>query len=113
MGSGPSNADPRVLAAMAMPPLAPADPQLADLLVDIQRLLRRGFRADSARVLAVPGASRAGIEAVLNSLLEPGDRVLVGVYDPGRAGHSPPSRPSSPASTLPVATLLPDSVRQM
>jgi (S)-ureidoglycine-glyoxylate aminotransferase len=28
----------------------------------------------------VPGASRAGIEAVLGSLVEPGDRVLVGVF---------------------------------
>jgi (S)-ureidoglycine-glyoxylate aminotransferase len=28
----------------------------------------------------VPGASRAGIEAVIASVLEPGDRVLVGVY---------------------------------
>jgi (S)-ureidoglycine---glyoxylate transaminase len=80
MGSGPSNPEPRVLRAMATPPLAADDPCVAELLAHIDELLRRTFRTSSAHTLPVPGASRAGIEAVLSSLIEPGDRVLIGVY---------------------------------
>jgi len=65
---------------MAGPPLAADDPCLAGLRDDINLLVRRTFRTQSAVTVVVPGASRAGIEAVLASLIEPGDRVLVGVY---------------------------------
>src|SRR5205085_8899241 len=51
-----------------------------DLLDDVARLGRAVFQTANARTLAIPGASRAGLEAVLASLIEPGDRVLVGVY---------------------------------
>src|SRR5919199_1711410 len=44
MGSGPSNAEPRVLQALAAPPLAAGDPSLADLLDEISAGLRRLFR---------------------------------------------------------------------
>ncbi len=42
--------------------------------------LRELFCASASMPQIVPGASRSGIEAVLNSLIEPGDRVVVGVY---------------------------------
>lgn len=80
MGSGPSNPEPRVLQAMTASPLAPDDPASAIVVDGLVRLTRRVFRGDAACTLAVPGASRAGIEAVLTSLVVPGDRVLVGVY---------------------------------
>ncbi len=80
MGSGPSNAEPRVLQAMAAAPLAPDDPAYAALLDDVSAFERAVFQGANASGLAVPGASRAGLEAVVASLVEPGDRVLVGVY---------------------------------
>src|SRR5262249_31392085 len=80
MGSGPSNPEPRVLQAMSMAPLAADDPCLGKMQDELAELMRRTFRAASATTLAVPGASRAGIEAVLASLVEAGDRALVGVY---------------------------------
>ncbi len=80
MGSGPSNPEPRVLQAMTTSPVAPNDPAVGVLLDEVAELARRVFRTSSACTLAVPGASRAGIEAVLASLISPGDRVLVGVY---------------------------------
>lgn len=79
MGSGPSNAEPRVLQAMAAAPLAADDPALATLLESLQAEMRATFQGGRTCV-AVPGASRSGLEAVLLSLVEPGDRVLVGVY---------------------------------
>ena len=80
MGSGPSNAEARVLRAMALPPLPSDHPECAALLDDLTCDLRKLFCASSAIALVVPGASRSGIEAILNSLVEPGDRVLVAVY---------------------------------
>ncbi len=80
MGSGPSNPEPRVLQAMAAAPIAPDDPAYSGLLDDVSSLARAVFRTANACTLAVPGASRAGIEAVIASLVEPGERVLVGVY---------------------------------
>lgn len=80
MGSGPSNPESRVLRAMATPPIAADDPCYAAVLQDLTYRLRQVFCTQTANVVAVPGASRSGIEAVLNSLVEPGDRVLVGVF---------------------------------
>jgi (S)-ureidoglycine-glyoxylate aminotransferase len=80
MGSGPSNAEPRVLQALAAAPLTGDDPVLGALVDEVSALEERVFRAAGSRCVAVPGASRAGLEAVIASLVEPGDRVLVGVY---------------------------------
>lgn len=80
MGSGPSNAETRVLQALAAAPIPADEPVFERLLHDLSDRLRRVLQAGQARTLAVPGASRAGLEAVLASVIEPGDRVLVGVY---------------------------------
>jgi (S)-ureidoglycine---glyoxylate transaminase len=80
MGSGPSNPEPSVLRALAAPPLAADDPVFETFVDDLGARLRRVFGAGNARALVVPGASRAGVEAVLASVVEPGDRVTVGAY---------------------------------
>jgi (S)-ureidoglycine-glyoxylate aminotransferase len=80
MGAGPSNAEARVLQALAAAPPPVDDPAFEQLLHEFSERLRRVFQAEQARTLAVPGASRSGLEAVLASVLEPGDRVLVGVF---------------------------------
>ena len=80
MGSGPSNPEPRVLQAMLAAPIAPDDPAFAVLLNTVTDLGRTLFRTKNRCTLFCAGASRAGIEAVLASVVEPDDRVLVGVY---------------------------------
>lgn len=80
MGSGPSNPESRVLRAMAAAPLAADDPAFAAVLDDVSALERGVFQTANPCTLAVAGASRAGIEAALASFVEPGDRVLIGVY---------------------------------
>jgi (S)-ureidoglycine---glyoxylate transaminase len=81
MGSGPSNPEWRVLQAMAAAPLAADDPAAAELFDSLTDLSRQAFQAGPhAHGFAVAGASRAGLEAAIASLIEPGDRVLVGVY---------------------------------
>jgi (S)-ureidoglycine-glyoxylate aminotransferase len=80
MGSGPSNPEPRVLRAMAVAPVASDDPAFERLLDQVSARGQAVFQTANACTLAVPGASRAGIETGLASLIAPGDRVLVGVY---------------------------------
>ncbi len=85
MGPGPVNADPRVLRAMSMPLLGQFDAAFTGYMNDVMALLRQLFQTQNEWALLVNGTARAGIEAALVSLLEPGDRVLVPIF--GRFGH--------------------------
>ncbi|MFT4294457.1 MAG: alanine--glyoxylate aminotransferase family protein [Micropruina sp.] len=85
MGPGPINADPRVLRAMSAGLVGQYDPAMTGYMAETQQLYRGVFRTANDATLLVDGTSRAGIEAILVSLLAPGDRVLVPVF--GRFGH--------------------------
>jgi (S)-ureidoglycine-glyoxylate aminotransferase len=84
MGSGPTNPDPRVLRAMAAPLVGQFDPSFTALMAETQELLRRVFRTGNRAAFPVPGTSRAGLEAAVVSLVEPGEPVLV--IENGRFG---------------------------
>jgi aspartate aminotransferase-like enzyme len=84
MGSGPSNPDPRVLRAMAADLVGQFDPAFTTLMAETQDLLRQVLRTTSPRTFPVPGTGRAGMEAAVVSLVEPGDPVLV--VENGRFG---------------------------
>ncbi|BAT57533.1 purine catabolism protein PucG [Variibacter gotjawalensis] len=85
MGPGPINVDPRVLRAMSMPLLGQFDPQFTAYMNDTMGLVREIFQTKNHWAFLVNGTARAGIEAALVSLIEPGDRVLVPIF--GRFGH--------------------------
>ena len=85
MGPGPINADPRVLRAMSAPMLGQFDPQFRAYMVQTMALYRALFQTQNEWTFVVDGTARAGIEAVLVSVIEPGDRVLVPVF--GRFGN--------------------------
>ena len=85
MGPGPVDVDPRVLRAMSLPLLGQFDPRFTEYMNEVMALYRQVFRTANRWTLLVDGTARAGIEAVLVSVVEPGDRVLVPVF--GRFGH--------------------------
>jgi (S)-ureidoglycine-glyoxylate aminotransferase len=85
MGPGPVNAHPAVLRAMSAPLLGQFDPQFRGYMRETSELYRRVFQTKNRWTLLVDGTARAGIEAALVSLIEPGDRVLVPIF--GRFGH--------------------------
>src|SRR5215210_7671088 len=85
MGPGPINADPRVLRAMSAQLLGQFDPQFREYMKQASALYRGVFQTKNRWTLLVDGTARAGIEAALVSLLEPGDKVLVPIF--GRFGH--------------------------
>ena len=85
MGPGPITVDPRVLRAMSAQLVGQFDPFMTATMDETKELYRAVFRTANPQTFLVDGTSRAGIEAALVSLLEPGDRVLVPVF--GRFGH--------------------------
>ncbi|WP_371361755.1 (S)-ureidoglycine--glyoxylate transaminase [Sporomusa rhizae] len=85
MTPGPVEAEPRVLRAMCTPILGQFDPEFTDIMNETMDMLRQVFRNSNQWTFPVDGTSRAGIEAVLCSIIEPEDKVLVPIY--GRFGH--------------------------
>ena len=79
LGPGPSNAHPRVLAAMARPLLGHLDPLFLELMDEVQARLRRLFRTENALTLPLSATGSAGMEACLANLLERDEDVVVGV----------------------------------
>lgn len=79
LGPGPSNANPRVLAAMSRPLIGHLDPVFLGLLDECQTRLRTLFGTENAFTLPISATGSAGMEACLVNLLEPGDRIVVGV----------------------------------
>ena len=85
MGPGPVNAHPRVLQAMSMPLLGQFDPDFTEYMNEVMALYRGVFQTTNHWSFVVNGTARAGIEALLTSIITPGDRVLVPVA--GRFGQ--------------------------
>ena len=85
MTPGPVEVDPRVLRAMCAPMLGQFDPEFTAIMNETMVMLRKIFQTENRWAFPVDGTSRAGIEAVLASLIEPKDVVLVPVF--GRFGH--------------------------
>lgn len=84
LGSGPSNPEPRVLRALGMPLIGQFDPAFTAIMDEVSELTQRVFRTANKQAYPVSGSSRSGLEAAIASLVEPGDRVVVGNF--GRFG---------------------------
>ncbi|SJN53629.1 Purine catabolism protein PucG [Vibrio ruber DSM 16370] len=85
MGPGPINAYPRVHQAISSALIGQYDPVMTGYMNQVQALYRNVFETQNQQTLLVDGTARAGIEAVLVSVLQPGDKVLIPVI--GRFGH--------------------------
>lgn len=85
MTPGPVEVDPRVLRAMSFPILGQFDPEFTSIMNETMEMLRELFATGNQWAYPVDGTSRSGIEAVMVSLIAPGDRVLIPIF--GRFGH--------------------------
>lgn len=79
LGPGPANVDPRVLQALAIPVQGHLDPEFLATLGKIREDLKRLFRTSSDATIAISGTGSSGMETCLVNVLEPGDKLLVGV----------------------------------
>src|SRR5256885_9379003 len=77
LGRGRSMADPSVLRAMSTPLLGQFDREFTAIMGEVVELSRFAFQTANTRAFPVPGPGRAGLEAAIVSLVEPGDRVVV------------------------------------
>lgn len=77
MTPGPTNVDPRVLAAMSKPTVGQFDPYMFKAMDEVQTMLRSIFKTNNTQTMVVDGTSRSAIEAAFVSTIAPGDPVLV------------------------------------
>lgn len=78
-GPGPSNVHPAVLEAMQRPLLGHTDPDFLPLLEQISSMLEQVFGRRDGLTIALQATGTAGMEAGIESLVEPGDTVIVGI----------------------------------
>ena len=79
LGPGPSNADPRVLQAIARPPLSHLDPLYLELMNEVQEMLRYAWQTENRFTIPVSGTGSAAMEATIANTVEAGETVVVGV----------------------------------
>ena len=77
MGPGPSNPDPRVLAAMSANLVGHLDPYFVDVMDQTMRALRRVFQTENHHTLPISGTGSSGLEAILTNVLQPGENALI------------------------------------
>ena len=77
MGPGPSNPDPRVLAAMTANPVGHLDPYFVEVMDRTMGALRAVYRTENHHTLPISATGSAGLETIMMNLLEPGDSAVV------------------------------------
>ncbi len=80
MGPGPSDVPPAVLQALGKPTLGHLDPAFLAMLDETRTMLRAVMGTDNELTMPISGTGSAGMECCVVNLVEPGDRVLVGVH---------------------------------
>ncbi|WP_043739766.1 pyridoxal-phosphate-dependent aminotransferase family protein [Thioalkalivibrio nitratireducens] len=77
MGPGPSDVNPRVLAAMSRPIIGHLDPAFIAMMEEMRAMLQSAFKTRNALTLPVSAPGSAGMETCFVNLVEPGDKVIV------------------------------------
>ena len=80
MTPGPVEAQPRVLRQMSQTIVGQFDPEFLTIMSEVKEMIKIPFGTKNKQAFAVDGTSRAGIEAALIALVQPGDKVLIPAY---------------------------------
>lgn len=80
MTPGPVEAQPRVLRQMSQTIVGQFDPEFLTIMSEVKEMIKIPFGTKNKQAFAVDGTSRAGIEAALIALIQPGDKVLIPAY---------------------------------
>lgn len=79
MGPGPSNVNYRVYRALTTPIIGHLDPDFMKIMDEICEMLRAVFKTKSKLTIPMSGTGSSGMEASFVNVLEPGDKVVIGV----------------------------------
>ena len=77
LGPGPSEINPRVMAAMSLPAIGYLDPVFVEMMEELKSLLRYAFQTKNALTFPVSGPGSVGMEYCFVNLVAPGDKVIV------------------------------------
>jgi alanine-glyoxylate transaminase / serine-glyoxylate transaminase / serine-pyruvate transaminase len=80
MGPGPSHVPDSVLRALGSPVVGHLDPYFLGVLDETRAMLREVMGTRNELTLPMSGTGSLGMETCIVNLVEPGDRVLVGVH---------------------------------
>jgi alanine-glyoxylate transaminase / serine-glyoxylate transaminase / serine-pyruvate transaminase len=80
LGSGPSPVPPRILNALAHPTIGHLDPAFGAIQDDVAELLRATFKTTNKVTFPLSATGSGGMQAMVDTLVAPGDRVVVGVH---------------------------------
>lgn len=79
MGPGPSDVSPNVLKAMARPTIGHLDPEFIRMMEEVKELLQYAFNTKNKLTIPLSGPGSLGMETCFANLLEPGEKVVVGI----------------------------------
>jgi alanine-glyoxylate transaminase/serine-glyoxylate transaminase/serine-pyruvate transaminase len=77
MGPGPSEINPRVMAAMSLPAIGYLDPVFVEMMEELKSLLRYVYQTNNPLTFPVSGPGSVGMEYCFVNLVAPGDKVIV------------------------------------
>lgn len=79
MGPGPSDVHPSVYRAMSTPLLGHLDPAFLEIMNETMDLLRDVYQTKNKVTISMSGTGSAGMETIFVNLVEPEDKVIIGV----------------------------------
>lgn len=77
LGPGPSEINPRVMAAMGLPAIGYLDPIFVEMMEDLKALLRYVFQTKNSLTFPISGPGSVGMEYCFVNMVAPGDTVIV------------------------------------
>jgi alanine-glyoxylate transaminase/serine-glyoxylate transaminase/serine-pyruvate transaminase len=80
LGSGPSPVPERILKALSHPTVGHLDPAFGAIQDDVAALLRATMKTDNQVTFPLSATGSGGMQAMVDTLIAPGDRVVVGVH---------------------------------
>jgi alanine-glyoxylate transaminase/serine-glyoxylate transaminase/serine-pyruvate transaminase len=80
LGSGPSPVPERILKALRHPTVGHLDPAFGAIQDDVAALLRATMKTDNKVTFPLSATGSGGMQAMVDTLIAPGDRVVVGVH---------------------------------
>jgi alanine-glyoxylate transaminase/serine-glyoxylate transaminase/serine-pyruvate transaminase len=79
MGAGPSRVHEDVLNAMSQTTIGHLDPAMVAMMDELKDMLRYVFQTGNAMTFPVSGPGSLGMEACVNNIVEPGDKVIIAI----------------------------------
>src|SRR4051812_15722063 len=77
LGPGPSEINPRVMAAMSLPAIGYLDPVFVEMMEELKALLRYVYQTKNALTFPISGPGSVGMEYCFVNMVAPGDKVIV------------------------------------